>query len=96
MHPILTPALEHLTTGQIERVPLSVVEADAVLDVTGVEHVPVVPRNRATETVVGVENDWLAALDIPGLDEAGARSEAARCLACGLICYRKEATVNHG
>lgn len=87
---------QHLTTGQIERVPLSVVEADAVLDVTGVERIPVVPRNRATETVVGVENDWLAALDIPGLDEAGARSEAARCLACGLICYRKEATVNHG
>ncbi len=87
---------QHLTAGQIERVPLSVVEADAVLDVTGVEQVPAVPRNRTSETVVGVENDWLAAQDIPGLDEAGARREAARCLACGLICYRKEATVNHG
>jgi len=87
---------QHLTSGQIDRVPLSVVEADAVLDVTGVEHVPAIPRNRSTETVVGVENDWLAAQDIPGLDEAGARREAARCLACGLICYRKEATVNHG
>jgi hypothetical protein len=87
---------QHLTSDQIAPVPLSAVEADAVLDVTGVERVPAVPRNRATEGVVGVENDWLAVQEIPGLEEADARREAARCLACGLICYKKEATVNHG
>jgi len=87
---------QHLLQGQVERLPLAVAEAKSVLDVDGVEKVPVSPRQRPSDEVVGIENDWLTLQEIPGLDEAAARREAARCLACGLICYQKEAVEHHG
>ncbi len=87
---------QHLTKGQVERVPLAVSEAASVLDVDGVVNVPAVVREQAQVALAGIENDWLAAQEIPGLDEAAARREAARCLACGLICYQQEAVEHHG
>lgn len=87
---------QHVLEGQVERIPLAVTEADSVLDVTGVVDVPAIPREQPPQVLAGIENDWLAAQEIPGLDEAAARREAARCLACGLICYQKEAVEHHG
>ncbi len=87
---------QHLQTGRVERVPLAVAEAVSVLDVDGVTDVPVVGRQPSPALLAGTENDWLAEQEIPGLDEAAARREAARCLACGLICYQKEAVEQHG
>jgi hypothetical protein len=32
---------------------------------------------------------WIFPKTFPGLDEEAARTEAERCLQCGLICYKK-------
>ncbi|MBD3235304.1 MAG: NAD(P)-binding protein [Candidatus Eisenbacteria bacterium] len=72
--------------------PHPVVEADTVLDVDAVHHVATSHRERAPlpHPTAGTENDWTAEEEVPGLDEEAARRESQRCLACGLICYRKD------
>jgi formate dehydrogenase (NADP+) beta subunit len=87
---------QHLLTGQVERVPLAVAEAASVLDVDGVVDVPAVLREQASGGGGGHRERLAGPQEIPGLDEAAARREAARCLACGLICYQKEAVEQHG
>ena len=89
---------QHLTSGEITALPQAVSEADSVLDVTGVAGVPLDLSHRPAQGKLGVENDWQEVLEHPGLDEAAARREATRCLACGLICYKreKEAVAQHG
>ncbi len=66
-------------------------ETSDILNVTRVEHVDVSLRQRAPIRVAeaGSENNWGDAQAIPGLDEPASRLEAERCLACGLICYKK-------
>ena len=66
-------------------------EADDILNVTEVKHVDVSERQRAPiqAAEAGSENNWGNAEAIPGLDERASRREAERCLACGLICYKK-------
>ncbi len=66
-------------------------ETDDILTVTEVKHVDVSERQRAPIQVAeaGTENNWGNAEAIPGLDESASRREAERCLACGLICYKK-------
>jgi NADPH-dependent glutamate synthase beta subunit-like oxidoreductase/Na+-translocating ferredoxin:NAD+ oxidoreductase RNF subunit RnfB len=70
-------------------------EADYVLDVTEVHDVSLAERQ--CPPVLDVEGDiktaWIFPKELPGLDETSARLEAERCLQCGLICYRKSATI---
>ncbi|MDD5707018.1 MAG: FAD-dependent oxidoreductase [Kiritimatiellae bacterium] len=86
---------QYLETGQVARLPYAVAEAASVLDVDGVVGVPAVPRNGPAAVATSGNSSWQARQEIPGLDEDGARREAARCLACGLICYQKEAVEQH-
>jgi len=89
----LTRAIHrYFSGGTIPPLDHLVCEADTVLDVAEVHDVG--PSERERPAILDVAGDskraWIFPSEYPGLDEASARREAERCLACGLICYRKQ------
>ncbi|MDD2603941.1 MAG: RnfABCDGE type electron transport complex subunit B [Desulfobacterales bacterium] len=90
----LAASAHHLMTGSDLALPENVLTPYAVVqNIDHVEGVAPVPREimpLCHETGPGAEMEIEQ-----GFDEAQARREAARCLQCGLICYRHTAeTVN--
>ncbi|MEJ2586287.1 MAG: (Fe-S)-binding protein [Deltaproteobacteria bacterium] len=81
----------HFAEGQVPSTDDLVCEADWVLDVSEVHSVKPVERERppALDVEGDSESAWIFPKPWPGLDEAGAKKEASRCLSCGLICYKK-------
>lgn len=81
----------HFTEERVAPIDNLVCEADAVLDVSEVHHVKSLERQQPS--ILDVEGDsesaWIFPKPWPGLNEPAARTEAQRCLNCGLICYKK-------
>jgi len=84
---------EYFDGGEISPIENLACEAENILNVTEVQLVNTVERQR--QSVLDVEGNsktaWLYPKEFPGLDETAARREADRCLQCGLICYKKSA-----
>ncbi|MCK4414354.1 MAG: RnfABCDGE type electron transport complex subunit B [Candidatus Eisenbacteria sp.] len=82
---------QHFSGGIIAPIRQLVVEADGILDVSEIEGVSALPRQRPAVPAPepGTEADWTNTEEIAGLDPTSAGKEAERCLQCGLICYRQ-------
>jgi hypothetical protein len=82
-----------LDGGEISQIENLACEAENILNLTEVQMVSAVERQRPS--VLDVEGNsktaWLYPKEFPGLEESAARREAERCLQCGLICYKKSA-----
>jgi RnfABCDGE-type electron transport complex B subunit len=87
----LAASAHRLMTDGDPTLPENVLTPHAVVqNIDHVEGVPPVPREimpLCHETAPGIDVEIEQ-----GFDEAQARREAARCLQCGLICYRHAAT----
>jgi len=90
----LAASAHRLMTGDDLAMPENVLTPFAVVqNIDHVEDVAPVPREimpLCHETAPGTEVEIEQ-----GFDEAQARREAARCLQCGLICYRHTAQAGH-
>ena len=83
---------QHLSTGTVERVEHLAIEADEILNIDAIHSVAQRQRQDAGLPIrePSTPSDWIAAQELPGLNDAEAKQEAARCLQCGLICYTKD------
>jgi hypothetical protein len=83
---------QHFTEGSIGPVDHLACEATNLLDVTEIHGVSLSERGRppASDLYAVGERTWIFPKESPGFDEPTAKKEAARCLQCGLICYRRE------
>jgi hypothetical protein len=83
---------QHYSGEEITAIPHLAVEADEILNVDEIENVATSHRERPllSSPEAGTENDWIWSEQLPGLTEEAAKRESERCLACGLICYKKD------
>ena len=80
---------EHFTEGLIEPIESLACETEDILDVTEVQGVDPLERQRpdALDVEGNSKTAWIFPKEFPGLNEQTALQEAQRCLRCGLICY---------
>lgn len=83
---------QHYSGEEITAIPHLAVEADEILNVDEIENVATSHRERPllSSPEAGTENDWIWSEQLPSLTEEAAKRESERCLACGLICYKKD------
>ena len=86
-------SIHQYITGQPVRAPEPAITKDTeLLDVTELILVPESKRQHMPELTVEQRKGSFDEVEL-GFSEEQARTEAERCLRCGLLCYRKEGSV---